>query len=247
VSGYYKGSAQFGSATLPNVTSGSGFITKLSNVGNYLWTSGLSDYATITSFTIDTSNEIGLICHISGNWVIINNITYYYSNGATFFIKIDKIYGNYTLVQQNNIYARDIESNTDSYFITGGFSSTTQFGSYLLTPNGKSDCFIAKLDKNFNYTWVKGKGTSNLYESGEAIFVDNDGNCYIDYNCSNDQVVKWSNTGSESWSTPGYLITNNADKASAFIKKDYEPSYSCTYTVAKLDQTGNLGTKQDKR
>lgn len=63
-------------------------------------------------------------------------------------------------------------------YVTGKFSGTAGFGSTTLTSSGNGDIFVAKLDPNGNWLWVKNaEGLNN--ESGYGIAVDNSGNSYV--------------------------------------------------------------------
>ncbi len=71
--------------------------------------------------------------------------------------------------------ATDSEGNS---YVTGSFSGTAAFGDTNLTSSGSTDIFVAKLDSNGNWLWVKQAGGSNL-DRGRSITIDSSGNCYI--------------------------------------------------------------------
>jgi len=63
-------------------------------------------------------------------------------------------------------------------YITGTFHGNANFDTTSLTPNGDFDIFIAKIDKNGNWLWVKQAGGTS-YEYSSSIAIDAQGNCYI--------------------------------------------------------------------
>jgi hypothetical protein len=65
-----------------------------------------------------------------------------------------------------------------SRYVTGWFQGTATLGSTTLTSSGWQDIFIAKLDTNGNYLWVKQAGGTN-YDSAYSIATDSSGNCYV--------------------------------------------------------------------
>jgi len=63
-------------------------------------------------------------------------------------------------------------------YVTGHFQGTATFGSITLTNSGNHDIFIAKLDPNGNFLWVKRADGGNR-EYGYGIATDGNGNCYV--------------------------------------------------------------------
>jgi hypothetical protein len=78
-------------------------------------------------------------------------------------------------------YGISTDPSGNSY-LTGTFSSPSiTFGSTTLTntnPGLSNDVFVAKYSPLGNALWAKSAGSPNN-ERGEAIAIDNNGNCYI--------------------------------------------------------------------
>ena len=74
-------------------------------------------------------------------------------------------------------FSKSVDSNGYSY-VTGYFSDIVAFDSFTLTSVGGYDIFIAKLDAEGNWLWVKSAGSSN-YDYSHSISVDSSGNSYI--------------------------------------------------------------------
>jgi len=68
--------------------------------------------------------------------------------------------------------------NVGNIYLTGLFESTANFGSFSLNSNGGRDIFIAKIDPDGNWLWVKHAGGAND-DSGYSIVADDNGNVYI--------------------------------------------------------------------
>jgi len=67
---------------------------------------------------------------------------------------------------------------TGNIYVTGYFKDTATFGSYPLTSSGDSDIFVAKLDPNGNWLWVKKAGSSGT-DVGKGVSTDTNGNVYV--------------------------------------------------------------------
>ena len=63
-------------------------------------------------------------------------------------------------------------------FLTGIFNGIATFGSTTLVSGGLADIFVAKLDGNGSWLWVKKAGAGGP-DNGYGISVDPDGNSYI--------------------------------------------------------------------
>jgi len=70
-----------------------------------------------------------------------------------------------------------VDAYGNSYVI-GSFSETATFGSTSLTSSGRTDIFVAKMDKNGNWLWAKQVGGAGVV-GGRSIAVDAYGNSYV--------------------------------------------------------------------
>lgn len=66
----------------------------------------------------------------------------------------------------------------DFLYVTGGFTSTVNFGNILITSAGATDLFITKLDAKGNFLWAK-RGGGPGQEEAWGINTDTLGNCYV--------------------------------------------------------------------
>lgn len=63
-------------------------------------------------------------------------------------------------------------------YVTGDFVGTANFGGTALVSAGLSDIFVAKLDPNGNFLWVKQAG-GTASDHGYGIAISSTGNCYV--------------------------------------------------------------------
>jgi len=66
----------------------------------------------------------------------------------------------------------------DFLYVTGGFTSTVNFGNIQTTSAGATDLFITKLDAKGNFLWAK-RGGGPGQEEAWGINTDTLGNCYV--------------------------------------------------------------------
>ena len=62
--------------------------------------------------------------------------------------------------------------------LTGEFTGTATFGEHSLTSVGSMDFFVAKVDPQGNFLWVR-SGGGDFIDRGYAISADQAGNCYV--------------------------------------------------------------------
>ncbi|MDD4223392.1 MAG: SBBP repeat-containing protein [Candidatus Cloacimonetes bacterium] len=217
VTGYFQGTASFGSQTLTSSGGYDIFVAKLDSNGNWLWAVKAGG----------TSSDEGFGIAVDG----VGNayLTGYFRNEATF--------GSHTLTASgsDDIFAAKLDPNGNwlwavkadcpdyddgmsiavdnlgNAYLTGRFSVTASFGSYSITSSGDNDTYVAKINAEGNWLWaVKAGGTGN--DLGSDIAVDNVGNIY----------VTGSFMGTSSFGT--YTLTSYGDR---------------DIYVAKLDNAGN--------
>ncbi len=68
--------------------------------------------------------------------------------------------------------------STANLYLTGYFEGTATFGSTVLTSNGYTDVYAAKLDSNGSFIWAVGAGGTE-FDYGNGIAADNSGNAYL--------------------------------------------------------------------
>ena len=184
VTGYFWGTATFGSIQLISNNFYDVFVAKYNSDGSVAWAqkaggasldygmgiSALADgSALVTGYFENTANFGGTQLVSKGNEDIF--IAKYNSDGTVAWAK--------SAGGTDSDYGQDISTLADgSAFITGYFNRTATFGSTWLYSKGSSDVFTAKYNSNGSLAWAqKGGGTSTDY--GYGISASSDGGALI--------------------------------------------------------------------
>ncbi|MEN6445086.1 MAG: SBBP repeat-containing protein [Candidatus Cloacimonas sp.] len=187
LTGYFGGSATFGTITLTCSGWYDIFVAKIDSNGNWLWAkqAGGTDYDEGKSITVDTNGNSYVTGVFSGSATFgTTTLTSY----DIFIAKLDSN-GNWlwakqaggTVCDEGNSIAVDYDGNI---YVTGWFSDSATFGNTTLTSSvhyvysNNRDIFVTKLDSNGNWLWAKqAGGTGDDYSY--SIAVDSDGNSYV--------------------------------------------------------------------
>ncbi|MEJ8801250.1 SBBP repeat-containing protein [Pontibacter sp. H249] len=187
VTGYFQGTATFGTTTLTNAREiGTDiFIAKYDASGNVLWAKSAggesSDYG--NSIAVDGSGN----AYVTGNFwgTATFGTTTLTSSGDDVFIAKYDASGNVlwaksaggAISDYGNSVAVDGLGNA---YVTGEFKGTATFGTTTLTNAGGigTDIFIAKYDASGNALWAKSAGGANS-DYGNSVAVDGSGNSYV--------------------------------------------------------------------
>jgi len=184
VTGEFYGTAKFGTTQITSSGLRDVFIAKYDANGNFKWVQkagGTYDDEGYGIFTDAAGN-----CFVTGEFYGTAKFgtTQITSNGSydIFIAKYDAN-GTFKWVQKAGgtevDYGKSISTDAvGNCYITGGFSSTSTFGTTQITSNGSYDIFIAKYDANGTFKWVQKAGGSNS-DIGNGISTDAVGNCYI--------------------------------------------------------------------
>ncbi len=184
VTGWFEGTASFGSYFLNNSGFWDIFVAKIDESGNWLWATqaGGSDSELGIGITIDNTG----CSYVTGNFVGTSSFGPYSltsSGGADIFVAKMDANGNWQWVTRAG--GNDLDGglgitidNAGYSYVTGNFVGTSYFGPYSLTSSGGGDIFVAKMDANGNWQWVsRAGGIENDY--GYGITIDDAGNSYV--------------------------------------------------------------------
>jgi len=184
ITGYFKGSATFGSTNLTSKGCIDIFIAKLDSSGNWLWAkkAGGTDWDGGLGIAVDASGNSYVTGYFADS-AIFGSTTLTGNEGDNIFVaKLDSN-GNWLWVKKAGGTGYDgglgieVDASGNSY-VTGDFSGTVTFGSTTLTSRGNSDIFVAKLDSSGNWLWAKKAGGKG-YDKGHGIAVDAGNNSYV--------------------------------------------------------------------
>ena len=185
VTGYFQGTATFGSTTL---TSSAGtydvFVAKIDASGAYVWATQAGGTVADYGKAISTLSDGSAI--VTGNFqgTATFGSTTLTSAGSddVFVAKIDAS-GTYVWATQAGSTSEDkgnaISTLSDgSSIVIGYFVGTATFGSTTLTSAGNADVFVAKIDASGAYLWAtQASGTSS--DIGYAISTLSDGSAIV--------------------------------------------------------------------
>lgn len=184
VTGWFAGTATFGSTNLISSGSMDIFVAKLDANGNWLWViqagGTYDDWG--SGITTDSSGN----CYVTGQFIFNGTFgnTVLTSNGGydIFVVKLDSN-GNWLWAKKAGGTSDDLGSgiaidSSGNCFVTGYFSSIATFGSTTLSSSGSFEIFVSQIDSNGSYLWTQqAGGTGN--DQGTGIATDSSGNCYV--------------------------------------------------------------------
>tara|TARA_B100001989_G_scaffold9575_1_gene6227 strand:- start:433 stop:3105 length:2673 start_codon:yes stop_codon:yes gene_type:complete len=180
ITGYYGGSATFGSTTLTSTGNIDIFVAKMDSNGNWLWAKHAG------SSSVDESYELAV--DNSGNAYIAGTL----GNTGSSFGSINPTFkGNYLAKINNSGIWQWVKSTGDTVkdltvdssaniYVAGTILNQTsiKLGSTTLTRVGTYDAFWAKADTNGNWLWAKSVGSVNGVTEALGITVDSNSNAY---------------------------------------------------------------------
>jgi len=184
VTGYFLGTATFGSYSITSSGDKDIFVAKIDADGNWLWATkaGGSSEDIGLEITIDAAEN----SYVTGNFegtATFGSYSLTSSGENDIFVAKMDANGNWLWATKaggtdnDNGFGITIDNAGNSY-VTGTFRETANFGSYSLTSSGNTDIFVAKMDAVGNWLWAtQAGGTSN--ETGFGITIDNAGNIYV--------------------------------------------------------------------
>ena len=185
VTGYFYGSATFGTTTLTSSGSDDIFVAKLDINGNWLWAkqAGGTSYDYGNRIAVDAYGNSYVTGYFKSSSCSFGTITLNSSGYEDIFVAKMDSNGNWMWAKQAGGTSEDggtsiaVDANGNSY-VTGSFKESANFGTTTLTSSGSWDIFVAKIDHNGNWLWAKqAGGTDN--NGGISIAVDANGNSYV--------------------------------------------------------------------
>lgn len=189
ITGYYNGTATWGTTSLTSSGSSDIYVAKLNSSGAWQWakSAGGTGADIATSIVINSSNSIYIAGSFEGTAHFFSpgiGISTTSSGSSDIYIGKMNSSGTWQNVRSAGGTLADtakgiaLDSSSNAY-ITGSFNGTATFGSNSVSSSGLSDIFVAKIEGTL-WTWqwaVKGGGT--LDDVAYGITLDTSTNIYI--------------------------------------------------------------------
>lgn len=185
IAGYFSGIMVLGEFTLYDTASSDIFVLKLDSLGEVMWAVRGGSYEFEAAYAIAV-DETGNIL-ISGDFNDATQIgdTYLQSpNTLNIFVAKLNAAGNWLWARQATssigIQCATISSSPagDAY-ISGRFSGSGSFGSFITSNYNGYRTFVAKLDTNGNWQYISDIISQNSINAGTSLKADQYGNCYV--------------------------------------------------------------------
>jgi hypothetical protein len=187
VTGFFYGTATFGSIILTSSGYNVIFVAKLDTNGNWLWAkqaggTSVSYFVYGYDIVTDSSGNSYVTGEFYGSATFGTTILTSIEGSEVFIAKLDTN-GNWLWAKQscgtgNAVgYGIDTDSNGNSY-MTGVFRGSITIDLVTLTSSGGTDIFIAKFDANGNWLWAKKAGGASN-DMDYNIATDSNGNSCV--------------------------------------------------------------------
>ncbi len=184
ITGYFEGTATFGTITLTSIGEADFFVAKMDTHGNLQWAknAGGSSSAFSHNIGVDAYGNSYIEGHFQGT-ATFGTITLTSIGLDNVFVAKMDTHGNWQWAKNVGINSLTsmgdigVDDNGNSY-ITGYFYGTATFGTITLTSIGWNDVFVAKMDTHGNWQWAKNVGVNSGILIG-GIGLDAYGNSYI--------------------------------------------------------------------
>lgn len=197
VTGYFSGTALFGSNKVTSKGYSDMFVAKYDAAGNIIWlrTGGGSYQDEAYAITTDVSGNCYVTGHFTGNSTFntqtLSSAGYFDTD--VFLLKYNPsgvlIWAKNSGGTANDMgYGIDV-SNNGQIFVAGIFKGTTIFGEHILSRIAASNGFIAKFESNGKLAWSKSTNGTQLNEY-RKVSVDAAGNCYVAGTISGDVAIE---------------------------------------------------------
>mgnify|MGYP000247342491 CR=1 FL=1 len=184
VTGYFTGTAYFGTITSKTSTARAVFVAKIGPAGQFLWVQRLPSglYANGADICTDTTGNVYLTGSIHGTTYFGSTKVVGRGNSDIFWLKLDS---NGKLLHHWHVSGSGYEGGQAIFvdaqsqvYVAGYFFSTVTFGQKKLSSRGLSDGFLTKFDKTGKLLWVQSI-SGKMREGISDVLVDKKENIFI--------------------------------------------------------------------
>ena len=194
VTGYFQGSATFGTSTVVSAGSFDVYLAKYDSSGNVQWVTSGGGSGTDEGFAIalDSSGNAYVAGFFTSASASFGGNTIHTAGGNDIFIVKVSPAGSVLWARSAGGSGSDrgfglaVDSRGNAY-VSGFFSSTATFGSISLPSTGAEDLCVIKYDPNGDVQWVvPASGVSN--DTANSIIFDASGHLFLSGFCSTNTV-----------------------------------------------------------
>lgn len=186
ITGYFSGTALFGTTKVTSIGYSDIFVAKYDAAGNLVWlkTGGGPYQDEAFSISTDVAGNCYLTGYFTGNAIFSGAVlaSAGYFDTDVFLLKYNPS-GVLVMAKRaggtGNDYGTGIDiTNSGQIYISGVFKGTKSFGDNILTRVSGTNGFIAKFETNGKLSWSRSTSGSSANEFRQ-VSIDAGGNCYI--------------------------------------------------------------------
>lgn len=184
VTGAFRGTATFGTASLVSAGNYDGFVAKYDSTGVFLWARSaggtLEDKA--QSITTDAIGNCYVIGFFNGTATVGTTILTSADSSDVWIAKYDSAGTSVWAKRAGGIGADEgksiVSDDLGNTHVTGYFEGSSTFSTITLTSAGSRDIFAGKYDYKGDIMWMKSFGGVQG-DIGYGISIDSSGNSYV--------------------------------------------------------------------
>ncbi|MFH2141757.1 MAG: T9SS type A sorting domain-containing protein [Bacteroidota bacterium] len=238
--GYYNNTACFDTILLNSINIyGSAFLTVIDTLGNFKWAKRM--VGTNSSYFHSVASDILENIYVAGSFaetIYLDSLSYT-SNGSADIV-IAKYNSGGVLQWAKSAGGIGLDAGvsitcSDSLLFVGGeFRDSVYFDSTLLISKGNSDIFLACLDFDGNYQWIKSAGGTS-YDVPRSITIDYDTNIILSGIVMNNASFGETDTSVISYGS-----------SDAFVAKyDYDGGFHWVKSFGGIDEDRGISVISD--
>ena len=171
VTGWYTGTATFGTSTLSAKGGWDVFVAKLSPAGKFLWTTSMGGGTDDRGYSISVDSKGN--AYVAGTGAITPA-----AKGGAFVAKLDTSGKLLWATSAGDVVYSVAADAAGNSHVAGTFLGMAAFGSITLTAQGSGGLFVARLDTSGKYQWVTPAGGS-LKKTAHSIALGPAGNSHV--------------------------------------------------------------------
>jgi hypothetical protein len=186
ITGYFRGSADFGGGALVGAASATGFLAKYSPSGGHLWSRRISTGTVIDEGTAVGIDGAGDVIVAGGFYGTVNfgggaltsagleDIVLLKYNSAGGFLWSKRVGG----ASDELVNSLAVDTTTGEFVASGHFAGSVNFGGGNLTSAGANDAFVARFNSAGTHVWSRRWGSSSE-DRAFGVHVDQLGNAAV--------------------------------------------------------------------